>query len=77
MSNTIILLLALLLALTSKIFVFQLFMILVLEMYFKLQKNNAFKDGINIIWKCIERHDIMGDINYRVRMLELRGKKVF
>ena len=52
-------------------------MILVLEMYFKLQKNDAFKDGINIIWKCIERHDIMGDINYRVRMLELRGKKVF
>ena len=46
-------------------------------MYFKFQKNDAFQDGINIIWKCIERHDIMADINYRVRMLELRGLNRF
>lgn len=45
--------------------------------YLKVQRNIAFEDGINIIWKCIENVDVMGDINYHVRMLELKGKGIY
>jgi hypothetical protein len=34
-----------------------------------VERNVAFEEGMNIIWKCIERKDVMGDINYRIRML--------
>ena len=39
-----------------------------------MELNNAIKNGIRIIWLSIERHDLIGDINYRVRMLDLKGK---
>ena len=29
-----------------------------------------------MIWLSIERHDLIGDINYRVRMLDLKGKNM-
>ena len=41
---------------------------------FKIDLNNAIKNGIKIIWLAIERHDLIGDINFRVRMLDLKGK---
>ena len=41
---------------------------------FKIELNNAIKNGIRIIWLSIERHDLLGDINYRIRMLDLKGK---
>ena len=45
-----------------------------IELVFKINLNNAIKDAIKIIWLSIERHDLMGDINYRVRMLDLKGR---
>ena len=48
-----------------------------MEFYLKLERNVAFEEGMNIIWKCIERKDVMGDINYRIRMLQLRGRGIF
>ena len=39
-----------------------------------MELNNAIKNGIRIIWLSIERHDLLGDINYRIRMLDLKGK---
>ena len=34
------------------------------------------QEGISIIWKSIERHDLIADINFRVRMLDLKGKQI-
>ena len=48
-----------------------------IEFYLKLKRNTAIEEGMNIIWKCIERKDVMSDINYRIRMLQLKGKNIF
>jgi len=45
-----------------------------IELLLKIELNNDIKDGIKIIWLSIERHDLIADINYRVRMLDLKGK---
>ena len=34
------------------------------------------QEGINILWKSIERHDLIADINFRVRLLDLKGKDI-
>ena len=34
------------------------------------------QEGIRIIWKSIERHDLIADINFRVRLLDLKGKGI-
>ena len=60
--KTIIFLLILLIALTG------------IELLFKIDLNNAIKNGIKITWLSIERHDLIGDINLRVRLLDLAGK---
>ncbi len=52
----------------------QLTLTLGIELLFKIELNNAIKNGIRIIWLSIERHDLLGDINYRIRMLDLKGK---
>jgi hypothetical protein len=52
----------------------QLTFALGIELLFKIELNNAIKNGIRIIWLSIERHDLLGDINYRIRMLDLKGK---
>ena len=41
---------------------------------FKIELNNQISNGMKMIWLSIERHDLMGDINFRIRMLDLKGK---
>lgn len=49
---------------------------LVIELIFKVEQKNVTQDGISILWKSIERHDLLADINFRVRLLDLKGKEI-